>query len=144
MTQHDVDLAVRRLNRRLDKIIACTSGMPNYEEVAKRVSLVRAAIRPYDPWVWKPSKKVGWEERVDEKSGRLETRRMPGMKIYEFWIRSSRGTDDSELRAFPESWGKETIEDELYEWSHKHACWDSIENFIRYGYNEEDKIGSRA
>jgi hypothetical protein len=44
MTLHDVDLAVKRLRRRLDKIMACTSGMPNYEIVAERIAKLRAAI----------------------------------------------------------------------------------------------------
>jgi hypothetical protein len=44
MTHHDIDLAIKRLRRRLDKIMACTSGMPNYPSIAKRVSLIREAI----------------------------------------------------------------------------------------------------
>ena len=44
MTVHDIDLAVARLNRRLDKIMACTSGMPNYEEVNRRVQIWREVI----------------------------------------------------------------------------------------------------
>lgn len=49
MTLRDVDLAVKRLLRRLDKIIACTSGLPDYELVAARVAAVRAAICPIGP-----------------------------------------------------------------------------------------------
>jgi hypothetical protein len=44
MSLRDVDLAVRRLRRRLDHIMACTSGLPNYELVAASVAKLRAAL----------------------------------------------------------------------------------------------------
>jgi len=40
----EVDRAVARLERRLDTIMACTSGMPNFELVSAKVNQVRTAL----------------------------------------------------------------------------------------------------
>ena len=40
----DIDRAILRLQRRLDRILNCTSGMPNYELVAARIQKIRAAL----------------------------------------------------------------------------------------------------
>ena len=44
MTTVDVNKAVLRLLRRLDKIMACSSGMPNFQQVQERVEKIRAAL----------------------------------------------------------------------------------------------------
>lgn len=44
MTTTDVDRAINRLSKRLDTIMACTSGMPNFEAVAAKVTVYRAAL----------------------------------------------------------------------------------------------------
>jgi hypothetical protein len=44
-TTSDVDKAVAALKRRLDRIMACSSGHPNFELVQAKVTKVRAALK---------------------------------------------------------------------------------------------------
>ena len=44
MTTNDVNRAIARLSKRLDYIMACTSGMPNFKAVAEKVTIYRAAL----------------------------------------------------------------------------------------------------
>lgn len=49
MTNLDIDRAVIRLLRRLDVIMACTSGQINFERVAERVYAIRKALADQTP-----------------------------------------------------------------------------------------------
>ena len=49
MTTVDVDRAVVRLLRRLDKIMACSSGMGNFPQIEKKVTALRGALAEYAP-----------------------------------------------------------------------------------------------
>lgn len=57
------------------------------------------------------------------------------MKTYVlFWIKSSKGTDDKKVIAFPGKPSKAQIEDRLESWCKAHSCWDVGENCISYGW----------
>jgi len=56
---------------------------------------------------------------------------------YEFWITSSRGTDVKHDVWLPKDMKKADIQSELEDWCSQFGCWDSSENFVRYGYKKK-------
>lgn len=57
------------------------------------------------------------------------------MKTYVlFWIKSSKGTDDRKVLAWPGKPSKAQIEDRLEGWCKAHSCWTVGENAISYGW----------
>jgi hypothetical protein len=61
----------------------------------------------------------------------------------EFWITSSRGTNNSEIFDFPEDLDDADIKDELEQWCSQFGAWSASENFISYGFNFEGEFGNR-
>ncbi len=53
---------------------------------------------------------------------------------YQFWICSSRGTDECAVVEFKSKPTKDEIEASLERWCSRHCCWDSSGNFISYGF----------
>ena len=64
---------------------------------------------------------------------------MTQTKKYKFWIKSSRGTNKSEIVSIQFGEGELTedeIKDELEQWCSQFGAWHVSENFMRYGYEE--------
>jgi len=65
-----------------------------------------------------------------------DRRRTTGGKVYVlFWIKSSKGTDNKKVIAFPKL-DKVWIEDRLESWCRAQPCWDVGENCISYGWRK--------
>lgn len=55
-------------------------------------------------------------------------------KKYRFWIRSSRGTDESEVVEMPVEYTKEDLRYEVEAWCKKFAAWHVSQNCVSYGF----------
>jgi len=58
-----------------------------------------------------------------------------------FWIKSSRGTDKSEIVELPDycKGDKEEIKCQLERWCSQFGCWEASENMCRYGSDDNVK-----
>ena len=66
---------------------------------------------------------------------RLEKRKQPKNRKYYFWLKSSRGTDVSQIKDFPENVFGKSIDFELKNWCSQFGAWQVSENCCTYGYD---------
>jgi hypothetical protein len=57
------------------------------------------------------------------------------MKV-ESLIKSSRGTDEKEIKVLPDDFTKDEIFEELEDWCSNFGAWHVSENHVRYGWKD--------
>jgi len=55
------------------------------------------------------------------------------MKYYEFWLKSSRQTDEMTIRLYRETHTKEQLKEDLEAWCACFGAWTASENVCSYG-----------
>lgn len=53
---------------------------------------------------------------------------------YRFWIKSSRGTNQSRVIILPDTWKEAEIKAELEEWCSQFGAWHVGESYCTYGF----------
>jgi hypothetical protein len=61
------------------------------------------------------------------------------LQSYKFWIKSSRGTNKSEMVQLPKEYTAEDIKAELETWCARFGAWSHSENSVRYGFDPVKK-----
>lgn len=66
------------------------------------------------------------------------------MAWVKLWIKSSRGTDNSEHKLVPDEWDEETLKDYTEEWCSQFGAWSHSDNYVRYGFERLEKVPKKV
>jgi hypothetical protein len=60
------------------------------------------------------------------------------------WIKSNRGTDESEIKLLPDDYDEETLKDYTEGWCSQFGAWNHGDNHVRYGFERLKKVPKKV